>query len=61
MMASALDSVGDKKRVRTERHENYRFSLVAFTDFTTKSHLTCPVYTRLGLLLIQAVSGSLSS
>lgn len=32
MMASALDSVEDKKRVRTEIHENYTFLLVAFAD-----------------------------
>lgn len=63
MMASALDSVGDKKTVRTEIPENYRFLLVAFTDsFTTESHLASLVYIRLELqLIIPAVSGSLSS
>lgn len=63
MMASALDSVGDKKRVRTKVHENYRFLLVAFADnFTTKLRLASPAHIRLELQLItQALSGSLSS
>lgn len=63
MMASALDSVGDKKTVRTKISENYRFLLFAFTDsFTTESRLASLVYIRLELqLIIQAVSGSLSS
>lgn len=48
MMASALDSVGDKRRVRTKINENYRFLLLVFTDnFTTKSHLASLVCIRL--------------
>lgn len=48
MMASALDSVGDKRRVRTKINENYRFLLLVFTDnFTTKSHLASLVCMRL--------------
>lgn len=52
MMASALDSVGDKKRVRTKLQANYKFLLVFADNFTTKSCLASLVYIRLELQLI---------
>lgn len=63
MMASALDSVGDKKRIRTKLQENYKFLLVVFADnFTTKSCLASLAYIRLGLqLTVQTILGDFSS
>lgn len=62
MMASALDSVGEKKRVRIKLHANYNFLLLVVDNFTKKSCLASLVYIKLEFqLIIQTVSGRLSS